>query len=806
MVVAPAGYGKTSLLAEWATQSKKKVIWYTMSESDSSDGIAHYLTCAIKQVIPNFAIERNSNSVTSVFQEISKLKEDVVLILDNVVDSFTYQLNTTQSYMDAIPDNVHIFAIRRLMPTVSLQRFSKIGRVSIITAGDLVFSKSEISNLFNIHGVKVSELELSEIANQTHGWPSAVALIATGEKSNINLSVNDDLVKRLIASKFNNLSVATRELLLAMSTFEDFDVSIANALTTKPLNVSALNKLASEGVFLMPAAGMNNSFIYNNSAREVIEEIARSDFQKYQENQILASEYFAEKGDVSKSILHAIKSENSEYLRTMFKPALRKMVNTGEGRNILYWSQFLPLDSTRNKLFAELTKAMGHLVSFDFERAVQISEELRFTYKDTELSSFVQQVSAIVLAHVAFARGKLLDFDQNMEIVFSKPTSIPSMEPSDRLSLLRLIASRFFIFDDSEKLTEVYSEVMELSNSNTPEDFSNVQSIKAMKLFLDGEYLLAFEAANTSEEISKRNGYFGISGRGEAIYIKARCYLEFAEAEKADLEFSKLAALAREWQQWPWVFVAEGYLARSKMLNGKVEEAFAELGKLHNLTDDFKGENAFTLIIDLNELFLRFWVRDYERTGQILNRLPKDLLFANRYRTALQAATSGEVKKKDVPRILSTDSAREKIWKSLVGCTANIEHESLAMDSLKIALEVGARVGARETFLRQDPKILELIIRSASRTPTVYLEELARAASQRIRAGNSHQTNVLEPLTKREIDVLRSLSSGKPITSIGKNLHISQNTMKTHLRNIYRKLSVNGRDEAVKKAQNLYII
>ena len=43
MLVAPAGYGKTSLIAEWAAQSKKKVVWYTMSETDSAAGISTYL-------------------------------------------------------------------------------------------------------------------------------------------------------------------------------------------------------------------------------------------------------------------------------------------------------------------------------------------------------------------------------------------------------------------------------------------------------------------------------------------------------------------------------------------------------------------------------------------------------------------------------------------------------------------------------------------------------------------------------------------------------------------------------------------
>ena len=151
MVVAPAGYGKTSLIAEWAKHSKKKVIWYAMSETDTGVGIPEYLISAVRQVIPNFAPDLEVKTVTSIFQAIGELKEEVVLVLDNVVDAFTYQLNVTQSYMDAIPDNVHIFALRRIMPTVSLKRFSSIGRLSVITAGDLVFSREEIKSLLNVN-------------------------------------------------------------------------------------------------------------------------------------------------------------------------------------------------------------------------------------------------------------------------------------------------------------------------------------------------------------------------------------------------------------------------------------------------------------------------------------------------------------------------------------------------------------------------------------------------------------------------------------------------------------------------------
>ena len=807
MVVAPAGYGKTSLIAEWAKQSKKKVVWYTMSDTDSSVGLAEYLISAIRQEFPNFAPDLEAKTVTSIFQAIANLKEDIVLVLDNVVDVFTYQLNVTQSYMDAIPDNIHIFALRRIMPTVSLKRFSSIGRLSVITAGDLVFSKDEIKSLLQVSGVDPNEKKLNQILQQTHGWPSAVGIIASGEDSKFELEVDDSLVKNLVLNKFEKLAKDTRELLIAMSSFEVFDLDLASSIIQKPANEVNLNKLAAEGVFLMTAAGQKSSYIFNNTAREVIDEIARSDSKKYRANQIAVSELFQLRNQLNLAISHAIKSGDSEYLRKMFKPALRKLITRGDGRNILYWSNYLPLDNTRNRLFAELATIMGHLVSYGFDRTIQLIEEMRFSYKDSPLSPFIDRINAAALAHVAFCRGRLSEFDTQIEVIFREPMSEPAIEQSDRLGILRIFAARSFIFEDSANLNSIEAEVKEIiKDSNSPDDLFIWQTIRAMKLFLEGEYLQALDAASLSEEIGQRNEYAGFFGYTEAIYIKARCYLEFCEAAKANDELEKLAKLAREWQQWPWVFMAESYLARVLMMNGKVEEAFAVVRDHRKLAAEFKGEDGLSLIIDINELFLRFWVKDYERSTQILNRLPRDLIFTYQYRQALSAVSKSEVKKKTVPEILDSDSAREKIWKSLVGCEANISQETLAMDSLKIGLDIGARVGAKETFLRQDPTILELIIRSASKRPTVYLEELARAAAQRMNNKNNRNAALTQPLTKREIDVLRSLATGKPITAIGKTLHISHNTMKTHLRNIYRKLSASGREEAVSKAQTLFII
>jgi ATP/maltotriose-dependent transcriptional regulator MalT len=122
------------------------------------------------------------------------------------------------------------------------------------------------------------------------------------------------------------------------------------------------------------------------------------------------------------------------------------------------------------------------------------------------------------------------------------------------------------------------------------------------------------------------------------------------------------------------------------------------------------------------------------------------------------------------------------------------------------ALKVGSDVGAKETFLRQRDEMGNLIIRIANDYPTVYNEELATAMAERMKERGSNMTIGHQALTKRELEILRQLSTGRTLTVIASELHISQNTMKTHLKNLYKKLEADGRNDAVEKAKALFLL
>jgi DNA-binding CsgD family transcriptional regulator len=121
-------------------------------------------------------------------------------------------------------------------------------------------------------------------------------------------------------------------------------------------------------------------------------------------------------------------------------------------------------------------------------------------------------------------------------------------------------------------------------------------------------------------------------------------------------------------------------------------------------------------------------------------------------------------------------------------------------------MKIGSEVGAKETFLRQNDAMGNLIMRIANDFPTVYNEELATAMAKRIKERGSNMTTGKPALTKRELEILRQLSTGRTLTVIAGELHISQNTMKTHLKNLYKKMEAEGRHDAVEKAKATFII
>ena len=124
------------------------------------------------------------------------------------------------------------------------------------------------------------------------------------------------------------------------------------------------------------------------------------------------------------------------------------------------------------------------------------------------------------------------------------------------------------------------------------------------------------------------------------------------------------------------------------------------------------------------------------------------------------------------------------------------------VDALKIlasAAELAAATGIMQTLVSEGPELIQEVERIAWRLPQPWIERLRRVAS----TGTPRQPQAPhEALTERERDVLRFLPSRLTLNEIANELFISHNTLKFHLKVIYRKLGVNSRAEAAEAARH----
>jgi DNA-binding CsgD family transcriptional regulator len=262
--------------------------------------------------------------------------------------------------------------------------------------------------------------------------------------------------------------------------------------------------------------------------------------------------------------------------------------------------------------------------------------------------------------------------------------------------------------------------------------------------------------------------------------------------------------MAFQWKQWHWHFASEQHFVEALTYQGNTHQALERIKQARELAGSIVTAHELQLFCDIAEMNVRKVMKDFDRLEKLIARGP-DIRHVRQMKLALDQHKGRKNFESDVKNFPS-DAPRDIIWKHLLEASVNIQRENIALTEMRKAMEVGSKVGAKESFLRQRDELGNLVIRVANDFPTVYNEELASAMAERMRERGLNMESNKPGLTKRELEILRQLSTGRTLTVIASELHISQNTMKTHLKNLYKKLEADGRHDAVEKAKSSFYI
>jgi len=817
LVIASAGYGKSSLVAEWARSQNKKVIWMTVSEGDSLSEMSAMLIAATRNVLPGFGkwFERDqpmrpTEVVRRWGNELLQTGQEFVFVLDNLRDESASDVDIANNLIAQFPSNLHFVAIRRDAIDSIYATLSSRGTLKVVTGQDLRFSDDEVLLLAQTYGLSLDPITQS-IVESAYGWPSAISLLLEHIKSRGNI---DDIAHIMTSSVeplralallvINNLDPKVIATVEKLSIVENFDLEMAQLILGDEYSFDLINDIALKGEILSHAPGVPSGYSFSIMIREVLNERLRK-------NSVLKSElhnklitYFESRGQASLAIEHAFEAGNQEKIAELFPGAARIKQAKGRGGELLRWAQQAGQSKDEGELKALTVSVTGMLANLDFSGAQGEVERLLLGSEKSVSKEFYQQVAFGARTYIQLSDGRFTELEESVRnVLYAKSGCYLGVD--DQINLLRLLAVKHYIFNEVERLGEIYDEALKLAKqTNLKTSHTFLLAIHAMKLHQEGEYRRAYEVAVTATRESQREGYVGFHGPLDSLYVTARCLLEFSRPQEAFAILEQIRNLSYQWKQWHWHFLLEDNFLQDLCLRGSTNEALERLRKSRELASSFVFPHQLGDIIDINEMYVRRHLKDFDRLEKLVNR-GLNIRQTQQMKMAVDQFKGRKTVTTDAEK-LPNRTPRERIWKALMDASLNIETENLAVPAMREAMRVGASVGAKETFLRQRAEMGNLIIKIANEHPTIYNEELASAMADRIRDRGTQMTEGHPALTKRELEILRQLSTGRTLTVISGELHISQNTMKTHLKNLYRKLAVEGRKEAVEKANSLFLL
>jgi ATP/maltotriose-dependent transcriptional regulator MalT len=713
-----------------------------------------------------------------------------------------------QVLVDNLPENSHLVLIRRQTPEYSLNRYASLGNYSLINAEDLKLSDSEVAAIARINEVDVEDPNNRALIEKCDGWPAAVQLltrsIARSKISSFEQIDKSDPLVALTQEVFNNLNQDEQSILTRLSLVQSFDMETASIILGKDFSESDMNMLASDGVFLSVTSGSNRIFKLNKLTRQVISEVNNVKISDSEEIHSRLATYFLEKSQPSVAIEHLYLSKNFEKLQEVLKTSIREMAIAGRGDLLIKWSDYISDPTAHLGVMRKTIKIIGHLVNSEFDVAEAMATELDYIGQQDKNLLFLHQLSAMILAHVYFTRGQfqrsLTKIDQALN--FKNP--IETIEVTDQIALLRVKASIHFLHDQHNEVVQTLEQAKLLEPSEITVNIPyHLACMNSMALWAEGRIFEAAEQANIAITQADTFGFASISAPFDAYLVLARCQIEMLQSELAAKTLKKLQDISQTVQVWPWYFQAADNSLRLEISRGLIHQAVDVIKELQTKQSSFLFTHEMDWMIDSSEILLRSAIHDIPRLKDLMLRAPKIDLTRE-----IEITFDGihDLKeRKTSAEDLSETTARERIEKYVYQSILNNDNESLALQRLSEALNVGAEVGFNDFFVRQK-NLYPILVKAAVAKPTAFRENLVKVMGQRISAKGVEQGALSEKLTKREVEILKHLSTGVPISAISKKLHISQNTMKTHLRNLYRKLDVDGRHSAVDQARNLLLI
>ncbi len=289
-VVAPAGYGKTTLLSQWAERSDQAFAWVSVDEGDNDPKVLlTYVAEALNAVEPvgGRVFDALSSPVSSVPGSVvprlgsafSSMTSPVVLVLDDLHLLHNREGRAALSVLaDHVPDGSRLVLAGRSAPPLRVARLRAEDRIMEIGPGDLSLSRQEAASLLRGAGLTLAADEVAELHRRTEGWAAGLYLAALFLREGgalphaaVSFGGDDRLVSEYVESEFlSRISRRQRLFLTRTAVLERMSGPLCDAVLGQPGSAATLADLARSNLLLVPLDRRGEWYRYHHLFRDVL--------------------------------------------------------------------------------------------------------------------------------------------------------------------------------------------------------------------------------------------------------------------------------------------------------------------------------------------------------------------------------------------------------------------------------------------------------------------------------------------------------------------------------------------------------
>ena len=698
LVDAPAGFGKTTLVAQWRASGmdSRPFAWLSLDDGENDPSrLWWHITHALQEACPGLAGEENRRELLApepditgtvlpvLLNELAGLTAPVVLVLDD------YQAITEPSCHEQIaffllhlPPSAQVVLVTRTSPPLPLARLRAAGEMIELGARELRFTPAEAALLVQM--ISAAELSISDIAvlvERTEGWPASLYLAALSLRghpapgafvrqfSGDNRFITDFLAEEVLSGE----PAEIRQFLARTSILSRFNAALCDAVLGSANATEIIDTLDRDNLFIVPLDEIRQWFRYHSLFAQMLRGyLTRTEPDLVTTLHERASGWYRRAGLVDESFGHAVAAGDHAGAVGLIAVHWYAYVDSGRAATVRGWLRLLGDDVIRANPLAAHCAAWTAALTGDRE-------------------SVRRWLPVVAAAPNAAAL----------------PDGMRSLKSS--VALLRGV----FGFEGYRVMREGAATAAELENDPASPWYGLARTALGFSLYLSGEHKAAegpLEEAVASEAAIPLVRMFGLS-------VLSLAAVELGKLARAQELADAARSLGNGETETPpsslaYMAVGAVYAAR-----GQLQEARSELE------------------------------RAVEFRGRVPNSSP---------------------------------------WTTV---------EALAMLA-QVLLDMGDRRGA--AALVDQARLLLASLPDVTETLQARLERLEQQAADRPKV-----VSLADPLTEREVAVLRLLQGTLSLREIGQELHLSANTIKTHAQAIYRKLGVSTRHDAVARGREV---